>query len=196
MTGVTAERVPTHLFWAPPAVRGSSDSTSPRTEGQGHPGSTVFPGTEVASPHVGCVCLLCVDGAFPGKHTPHRAQVLTCGLTVSHLEEASSRARSLPPPQHWGRPRHCVLEPGWCPRPPSSRSVLLFCLVSHSHLGLPLSAMVIITFFLVRFSCFPGSSEQPEVFPVATTAPHQQETGSVPAPCPAQWGAPEGPGNL
>lgn len=83
---------------APPAVRGSSDSASPRTEGQGHPGSTVFPGTEVASPHVGCVCLLCVDRAFPGEHTPHRAQVLTCGLAVSHLEGASFPWLSSPEP--------------------------------------------------------------------------------------------------
>lgn len=74
------------------AVRGSSDSASPRTGGQGHPG------TEVASPHVECVCLLCVDGAFPGKHTSPRAQVLTCGLTVSHLEEASFPLLSSPEP--------------------------------------------------------------------------------------------------
>lgn len=94
-----------------------------------------------------CVCLLCVDGPSPGKHTPHRAQVLTCGLTVTvtwrETVSLALESGACLIPSIAGASQHRVLEPGWCSRPSVQSLCSLFCLVSHSPLAcrcLPLSA--------------------------------------------------------
>lgn len=80
-------------------------------------------------------------------------------------------------------------------------SVLLSASVSPTHheeqVGPPTTIEPRHLFFLMPSSLLsPGAPEQPQVLLITTAAPHQQETGPVPAPSPAQWGAPQGSGDL